>query len=92
MSSTRRDRGRARRTSRSPPSILGTGSLRSAIADGNWTVLESSTIDGQQVTELRWSDAGDDYTLLVWVNAETYLPVKEVVTYRAGSPGAQVQG
>lgn len=71
-------------------SASATGSLQSQIATGDWSKVGTSVIDGQPVIELSETNPGGN--LLLWVNAQTYLPVRETLGYTAGGGTDQVNG
>ncbi len=62
--------------------------IRSDIAAGGWTVLGRDTIDGQPAVELNLGGSAQPASAdLLWVNAQTYLPIQASAN-KGGSPGA----
>jgi len=67
-----------------PGAIFGPSNLARDIASGAWRVVGRARVDGQPTIELTETDRGDNDTALeplpvrLWVNAQTYLPVRLV--------------
>jgi hypothetical protein len=67
------------------------------IATGAWRVVGRTHLDGQQVIEL--SENGhvhgpvflEPLPVRLWVNAQTYLPIRLIMGTRNGSEGMTVQ-
>lgn len=51
------------------------------VASKPWKVTGRATVDGHQAIELTWSD-GDGGTSRLWVDASTYLPLREESSYQ----------
>ena len=81
----------------SPGAIFGPANLARDIASGAWRVVGRTQLDGQQAIELSETDRGDNNTALeplpvrLWVNAQTYLPIRLVFGARKGAPATAVQ-
>jgi len=54
----------------------------------NWTVVGHTRLDGHDAIELSWADAGASSYL--WVDASTYLPLREIVNLPVGGPGKTI--
>jgi hypothetical protein len=54
----------------------------------NWTVIGHTKLDGHDAIELSWADAGA--TSHLWVDASTYLPLREVANVPVGGPGKMI--
>jgi hypothetical protein len=54
----------------------------------NWTVVGHTELDGHDAIKLSWTDAGSASYL--WVDASTYLPLREVVSLPVGGPGKMI--
>ena len=64
--------------------------IRYNIAAGGWSVIAHGEISGRQGIELGWSDhAPAGSTDVLWVDAQTYLPIQGTSTDQAGSPASQ---
>jgi hypothetical protein len=62
--------------------------IRSDIASGGWTVVGHDDIDGQPAVELNLAgSAGPASADLLWVNAQTFLPI-QASAKKPGAPGA----
>jgi hypothetical protein len=60
--------------------------IRSDIASGGWTVVGHDDIDGQPAVELNLAgSAGPASADLLWVNAQTFLPI-QASAKKAGAP------
>jgi hypothetical protein len=59
--------------------------IRDEIASGRFTVLGRVSLDGRQAIEVTWSTSLGRVTTLttLWVDAQTYLPLRSVTTGRA---------
>jgi len=81
----------------SPGAIFGPANLARDIGSGAWRVVGRTQLDGQQAIELSETDRGDNNTALeplpvrLWVNAQTYLPIRLVFGARKGAPATAVQ-
>jgi hypothetical protein len=63
--------------------------VRDDVATGGWSVVAHGEINGRQAIELGWSDhASVGSTDVLWVDAQTYLPIVGKSTDQVGSPGA----
>jgi hypothetical protein len=61
--------------------------IRNDIAAGGWTVVGRDNIDGQPAVELNLAgSAGPASADLLWVNAQTFLPIQASAN-KGGSPG-----
>jgi hypothetical protein len=61
--------------------------IRSDIAAGGWTVVGRDTIDGQPAVELNLAGSAQPASAdLLWVNAQTYLPIQASAS-KGGPPG-----
>jgi hypothetical protein len=75
----------------SPGAIFGPSTLAHDISAGAWQVVGRTQLDGQQAIELNETDRGDNNTALeplpvrLWVNAQTYLPIRLAMGTRDGS-------
>jgi hypothetical protein len=80
----------------SPGAIFGPANLARDIASGAWRVVGRTQLDGQQAIELSETDRGDNNTALeplpvrLWVNAQTYLPIRLVAGPKNGIEGMTV--
>jgi hypothetical protein len=79
-------------------SVLLAGSLspsliRGEIASGRFTVLGRVSLDGRQAIELTWSSSLGRLavTTTLWVDAQTYLPLRSTSTMRAALHGAPLE-
>jgi len=54
----------------------------------NWTVVGHTELDGHDAIKLSWTDAGS--VSYLWVDASTYLPLREVVNLPVGGPGKMI--
>ena len=62
--------------------------IRNDIASGGWTVLGHDNIDGQPAVELSLGGAAQPASAdLLWVNAQTFLPIQASAA-KGGSSGA----
>jgi hypothetical protein len=81
----------------SPGAIFGPANLARDIASGAWRVVGRTQLDGQQAIELSETDRGDNDTALeplpvrLWVNAQTYLPIRLVTGPWNSIEGKSVQ-
>ena len=73
------------------PGAVALGSLRNQVADGHASELGTTTVDGQPVNELSLRDP-QGTLLLLWVNQQTYLPVRESFNYQSSSGAQEMQG
>jgi len=79
-----------------PGAIFGPANLARDIASGAWRVVGRTQLDGQQAIELSETDRGDNNTALeplpvrLWVNAQTYLPIRLVTGPRDSIEGMTV--
>jgi hypothetical protein len=65
--------------------------IRDDIASGGWSVVAHGEINGRQAIELSWSDhARAGSTDVLWVDAQTSLPVQGTSTGQEGSPGQTI--
>ncbi len=61
--------------------------VRAEIVSGGWTAGTRSTLAGRPAIELTWRDtASPEVTHELWVDADTYVPMREIYAYPAGSP------
>jgi hypothetical protein len=80
-----------------PGAIFDPHTLVSDISSGAWQVVGRTQLDGQQAIELSETDRGDNNTALeplpvrLWVNAQTYLPIRLVIGVGGGGQGIAVQ-
>jgi hypothetical protein len=74
-----------------PDSIL-VGSLSNRIANGQWSDLGATTVDGQPAIKLSQVNPPGLQSLTVWVDATTYLPFQEMLTYSTADGGQTVNG
>jgi hypothetical protein len=76
----------------SPGGIFDPSTLVHGIATGAWRVTGRTQLNGQQAIELSETDRGQDKNILeplpvrLWVNAQTYLPIRLVA---GADPGGQ---
>ena len=65
------------------------------VADGAWRVAGRTRLDGQQALELRETGRGRDIIepmpVLLWVNAQTYLPIRLVSGTASSGSGMTVE-
>ena len=54
--------------------------IRAEIASGDWTAGTASTVGGLPAVELTWHGTAGGVTHDLWLNAETYLPIRELYT------------
>jgi len=54
----------------------------------NWTVVGHTKLNGHNAIELSWADAGA--TSYLWVDASSYLPLREIVNVPVGGPGKMI--
>jgi hypothetical protein len=73
------------------PGAVAIGSLRDEVADGHASELGTGTVDGQPVIELSLRDPHGT-PLLLWVNEQTYLPVRESFNYQSTTGAQQTHG
>jgi hypothetical protein len=66
----------------SPQAIL------AEIKNGQWAYLGTTTVDGHKAIELDWKDTYA--TSYLWVDAGTYLPLRELDTILVGGPGKMI--
>jgi hypothetical protein len=69
--------------------------IRAQIASGHWTVLGPAELDGHRAIELTWRITHDGTVLAtahLWVDAQTYLPLREEASYLTGRPGRDDTG
>jgi hypothetical protein len=51
----------------------------------SWTVVGRASLNGHDAIELSWAEAGA--TSYLWVDASSYLPLREIVNVPVGGPG-----
>jgi hypothetical protein len=73
------------------PGVVAVGSLRNEVADGHASELGTGTVDGQPVIELSLRDPRGT-PLLLWVNQQTYLPVRDSFNYQSTTGSQEVHG
>jgi hypothetical protein len=63
--------------------------IRDQIADGRFTVVGTARLQGRQAIEITWTASPGRLTLTttLWVDAQTYQPMRSVMTTRTGLPG-----
>jgi hypothetical protein len=73
------------------PGAVTIGSLRNEVADGHASELGTGTVDGEAVIELALRDP-QGTPLLLWVNQQTYLPVRESFNYQSTIGAQEMHG
>ena len=74
------------------PNFIAIGSLRTRIANGQWSDLGTTTLNGQPAIELSQVNPPGAQSLIVWVDPNTYLPFQETLTYSTVDGGQTVNG
>lgn len=68
------------------PNVLDAEALRTALDDGTLKLIGSERVNGRDTHHIRLEYATRGYQLDMWVDAESYLPIKESSTVSEG-PG-----
>jgi hypothetical protein len=67
--------------------------IRAEVNGGGWTAGSGSPVRGSPVIVLTWHEAASaGMTHQLWVDARSYLPVKEIYAYRPGDSASGVIG
>jgi hypothetical protein len=75
--------------------LFNPATLVRGLAGGAWRVVSRTQLDGQQAIELSETGHGTDIIeplpVLLWVNAQTYLPIRMVVGTASASTGLTIE-
>ena len=78
------------------PWVPSVATIRAEVASGDWSVVGHGNVGGHQAIELRWKKGvgplygPDSGTWELWVDAATYLPLKEILNETGARPQSSV--
>jgi hypothetical protein len=71
------------------PDVTDADSLRRAVSDGDVDLVGPETVDGVDTVHLRIATTFRGYRIDIWVDAQSYLPVRQTHTVQTDAPTAE---